>query len=781
MLEENEFQALGLGDLYRPPDPATIPKCTTPKPANEMPDSIHFKSHVIMDGMPSIRAFPSNQLSRTVSSSVPSFQATTQPTGTSGGASSQATQVTEFQFLPCTKLGSNFPCHLEPHPRAFVEYMFGLQLGYRQSWTFLGYTLGDLINSISLPPSSKTKIETFTWDRHTRHEETELSEDTETSSEYNTTNRDTQEILKEVTKTSSSNVSGGINLNLKVVKIGASGSAQNTVTSHNKRTSSHISEVTSKAAQKYKSTRKMKVSESEEYGSETRITKEIENTNRGYAVTYQFYEILRNYKLDLYLENVIPVIYIPYSIPEINLNFIRCYEGTIKKYLLDKSFLSAFNSIRRYRCFTETKTAEVDDAFKAIASAILEQYDTWANSGFPLGEAQELDWLPYMPNSVLTKIRDEWLTTAINTLRNEAASNPHQALTIFIQSWVDYRQSLNASQRYVTRFIDFLEDLNTYKRLTEWYEEISKQEKPTIEETERDRHIDDLICHLNENKLYYLHKIWAKEDAGERYIRFEMYNPIYGISLNDLVDPEPLGFFGNMGAFTLRLDVPSEDDLRRYIAFQWSNWVKSGGELAKRFSPEFIFEDYLGLIEATENESKTAGGNKIKEDELVFRFPLNIGQILANAALYEKKSQKNWVAEEPTEREKYTVEWIGRDNFISGFDHELFFVSLYRALAEGMKELGKDVNSSQLITTPTTGIFCESMLGECSACEPFIRKHRDYDLLSKKQDVKKQKLENKHLKARLDDKNYYEPDKQPSPVITANIKLHKDGDQEDDE
>ena len=99
MLEENEFQALGLGDLYRPPDPATIPKCTTPKPANEMPDSIHFKSHVIMDGMPSIRAFPSNQLSRTVSSSVPSFQATTQPTGTSGGASSQATQVTEFQFL----------------------------------------------------------------------------------------------------------------------------------------------------------------------------------------------------------------------------------------------------------------------------------------------------------------------------------------------------------------------------------------------------------------------------------------------------------------------------------------------------------------------------------------------------------------------------------------------------------------------------------------------------------------------------------------------------------
>lgn len=73
------------------------------------------------------------------------------------------------------------------------------------------------------------------------------------------------------------------------------------------------------------------------------------------------------------------------------------------------------------------------------------------------------------------------------------------------------------------------------------------------------------------------------------------------------------------------------------------------------------------------------------------------------------------------------------------------------------------------------------MLGECSACEPFIRKHRDYDLLSKKQDVKKQKLENKHLKARLDDKNYYEPDKQPSPVITANIKLHKDGDQEDDE
>lgn len=56
---------------------------------------------------------------------------------------------------------------------------------------------------------------------------------------------------------------------------------------------------------------------------------------------------------------------------------------------------------------------------------------------------------------------------------------------------------------------------------------------------------------------------------------------------------------------------------------------------------------------------------------------------------------------------------------------------------------------SQCITMPTRGMTVEPVLGECCACDDFIKQHRDKDLLLKDAEVLSAQLENQRLEKRL--------------------------------
>ena len=77
----------------------------------------------------------------------------------------------------------------------------------------------------------------------------------------------------------------------------------------------------------------------------------------------------------------------------------------------------------------------------------------------------------------------------------------------------------------------------------------------------------------------------------------------------------------------------------------------------------------------------------------------------------------------------------------------------------------------QCITVPTNGIFAESMLGQCSACEEFINKHREFDLQLTEQEVRQASLENDRRQARIEAGKLGPDIVEKLPDINADITL----------
>lgn len=731
--------------------------------ANSIPDSIYFDSYSLIEGIPKISAF----------------------------------NTAKGEKLNCFNIASKFPCHFKPSHHAFSHYKFGLKMEYLQTWEFIGHTMGELVNSLSLPPNSKTKIEVFSWDRRIISREFESLDEEQRSKETTQTKRFSNEIVNEVKNTSSTGFSAGISAVIKVVSIGANSSSSTTSESIHSSTTSRINESVSKASQSYKSTRKMSVKESHEYGSETRVTKEIENQNRCYAVTYQFYEILSNFKLDLYLDNVVPVIFVPYTVPNIDIYFLRCYQGVFKANLLDNTFLKAFDALRQYEVLSEKKFPSETSVFKSIADSIIERYTEWEENDFhcpDISVSNNPNWSSINDTHADHPIhlyKDEWLDGAKTLLEDARENDPKSAIKDFFDGWREYKASKYGRFKYTPsiggeidaydylfvtlEFSKFLNEIESYLNLyvifgfRPWFQETAEEKGKTPEEIERDRLIEDLIDHINEHKLYYLQKIWLNEDPAARYARFEQYSPIFGLPLLEVIDPEPISFWGNMGIFKFRLDEIFEEDLKKYYAYQK---LKDGDELdlRKMFSNEFILKDNLGLIEILEQGAK----NLPKKDSLKYRLPMSFGKMIYNSA---KNPDNKWIEPDPEKRIKYS--FFSPLNPIAGaaLDPEIILEALFevylREYADALAQIGKIKNASQIVNLPTEGIICESMRGKCSAGESFIEDHRRLDVLSKEQEVRKQTLENDRLSARLAANMLEEPEHE-YPTINANVKLQKE-------
>jgi hypothetical protein len=229
-----------------------------------------------------------------------------------------------------------------PPPLPFVLYV-----PYRQRWTLLGYTRGELLNSIPLSPQEETTIELFSWDRRTASREESQSSEQETSIDDSRTTKSSTDVVVETARSNQWHwdVSGGFDF---IVSVKAGAGEAGSLSSKASKTTNLLAEETARTAQRLKSTRQTKVSETREFGSETRVTRKIRNNNFVKTLTFDFYEVLASHHVDTSLgEDVRLCVLVENLLPgQLDREFLLMHEGTLRRALLEPSLAEGFGASR---------------------------------------------------------------------------------------------------------------------------------------------------------------------------------------------------------------------------------------------------------------------------------------------------------------------------------------------------------------------------------------------------------------------------------------------------
>ncbi|RYC14863.1 hypothetical protein [Nocardioides zhouii] len=229
-------------------------------------------------------------------------------------------------------------------------------LPFRQDWKLLGYNRGRMVSSITLGPGEEQTIEIFTWDRVTRTSDSTTSFELEQANESSGTRRDTSDISREVTRQSGFEVTTDAKVGMKLEVINADFSAgANASTGLNegeKNARQAVREATSRAATTVRSSRVLKVVETRESGSETRVTRTIRNPNSCHTLTTAYFEILADYQVETALRaDAIRLVVLLESaslaqIRTFDRAFIRSHERTLTLALMDSTLLPGFEAAR---------------------------------------------------------------------------------------------------------------------------------------------------------------------------------------------------------------------------------------------------------------------------------------------------------------------------------------------------------------------------------------------------------------------------------------------------
>ncbi|QIM19946.1 hypothetical protein G7075_00380 [Phycicoccus sp. HDW14] len=229
-------------------------------------------------------------------------------------------------------------------------------LPYRQDWKLLGYNRGRMVSSITLGPSEEQTIEIFTWDRFSRTSDSTTSFELEQTNESSGTRRDTSDISREVTRQSGFEVTTDAKVGMKLEVVNADFSAGANASSGlnegDKNARQAVREATSRAATTVRSSRVLKVVETRESGSETRVTRTIRNPNSCHTLTTAYFEVLADYSVETALRaDAIKLVVLLESaslaqIRTFDRAYIRSHERTLTLALLDSTLLPGFEAAR---------------------------------------------------------------------------------------------------------------------------------------------------------------------------------------------------------------------------------------------------------------------------------------------------------------------------------------------------------------------------------------------------------------------------------------------------
>ena len=207
----------------------------------------------------------------------------------------------------------------------------GLLTVHEQSWEQRGLALGNLLQSICLAPGEVTQIAITRWERGTRGVSTELTEQAEAVSSQAEQDRAVNEVQRSVAQeqqwgtssSSASSTSSRAGVSYGLFGLGASASTATTNTSVltaqfsagnrnlQAESTNQVSQRTAEHSQALRSRRQSVIREVTEQESETLTTRVLANYNRRHTLNILFFEVLQLYRTRTTLKDWERCLFVP--------------------------------------------------------------------------------------------------------------------------------------------------------------------------------------------------------------------------------------------------------------------------------------------------------------------------------------------------------------------------------------------------------------------------------------------------------------------------------------
>jgi hypothetical protein len=596
-----------------------------------------------------------------------------------------------------------------------------------QIWEPVGYTRGELINSISLAPGEQLTLEVHSWDKSTSKTEEDLAEEAELRTAEKLTQRDALTITQEVAKQFGASLSASGTVNIKGVPVSLSGATSGQVNTNVRNTLERTRERTSEASNTLRTTRKMKIEISREVGRENKQTRIIANTNKCHTLNCNYFEILSNYLVTTRFVSVTPCLLLSYPKVDVNSDWVLCYEDILKKVLLDKVFLAGFEGARileAHEKFLQLKkeeakakgevAAELEEPLKNSIESILDAYSSLKRS--------------------LRRIKN---AKKSNTCKGAAIVGGSVGLAVCVFSKVGlgtlrkllYFAMLHANKNALNALKKLSDDhskgINAGEALKDFYASISHRDfQANLTDATLAKGLDDMGAPKNVvNMLIYRGYIdWVYDDAG-------LYNAVVAgqKKLEDIweLPPESTDGAAREGFSTMEIAKAqvSFEQLKCHLNKNLIHYLQAIWSQEHPDQRLMRLQSYGALANILRNELVGFYGNKCAYPIVNHQEATNIG------------------------------------------------VNFEEILTKVKEEFANHNLEPQLVTQPTLGTVLEAAIGKCEACDDYINESRMIDLR-----LQKAKAEQEEKEAERRSKKLEAGDLSPNLIVAdGKVVINVDG------
>lgn len=473
---------------------------------------------------------------------------------------------------------------------------------YEQAWHWLGSTLGELSESICLTPGEQLEVQVYTWDRTKISHDLQSTDLVDKRAETSLTTHASAQVVNRMEHQQQWQLGANVGFSYGVTA-GIEANLSDSITDSVERRREQRQDQTRKTAQQIRSERQLKISTTREAGFEERSKRTLTNENPSRTVTYNFYETVSHYRVELAMAESQTAIAIPNLLPKITPAWVTCHEGLLRNYLLDPTQESGLEAARLLMILR--KQSPIAETARQLCDAFR---DPMVNPGAPI--------YPGGPPRARIAGEETWeehpLLSLFNTLYFQAAnmSRPVPSLSIANYPFFGLYTRSNADNltyAYVDSFLDSVARAPTSVGLgvamglmLSWYKPVDgacyeltdemesvlgsahaafihgmrktsnspetddsplsegEETEPTDEtstsapaaedyqlETETQALFESLKCHLEQNLLHYLRPIWLAEDPAIRMRRHARELELDLSGFLDLVKQPLIGFHLN--------------------------------------------------------------------------------------------------------------------------------------------------------------------------------------------------------------------------------------------
>jgi hypothetical protein len=651
--------------------------------------------------------------------------------------------------------------------------LWGAQVVIEQAWFSLGSTAGEAVGAVSLGPGEERKVEVFSWQRRKSSLDLESTEVVDRQTSTQVTTHDSFQVAQRVQKEFHWDAKGELTYSPgNAMSASAGGSTVRTV----ERQFQHTQDVTRKVSEQLRTERKMRVSTTEEVGTERRETQTVRNPNACHSLTYHYYEHLNHYRVKQAVAELNYVLIAPNELPEITAEWVGCHEGLLRAALRDQTLAGGFDAARRLvQPTTRSLIADVAAAFEVEFRAVdpedreEEDDDSWnpfedawnAATDLVLGVLKvpgalsgEGDAKAVDPTLILGPLPT---TDAVRGFLHGLVKAPTVAGVVWALTLLRRYYGKNmvppALDQVIGRAASILaaEGANTQPDLaaseTLAAAAVAERERAREEELARQRaevEFGRLRCHIDDNLLYYMHAIWVAEDPAQRYARLSGHT-LAGEAFWNLVENRPLGFHLNGTIFPVRLGAELEEELVQ--------WVSGSDDAAPALTtPTGLTDAVLALppiIKASRDELAHAvtrvSGQRLKANlKALVRRSVKRASILVAAERISKPSatpsktagltrrvdmlrlaHEDLAKLEPKdllapaeEAVRHQIDRVLDRAGQVGINMPAVTNHLQAVALTGRWATSLPQTEDLLVSLPTTGLLLETTVGTCSACSP---------------------------------------------------------------